>query len=150
MKKMKEIAKNALLVVKSETIEKTKKGSILGVVYFNFGDRIFPEIGWYDFVVVILSWWLEALKKIRTNSSNVEELDFMDGPLLVRINKTESDQCILECINKGYCEFTGAASLAVLLADLLKSANEVLAVCREKDWSSKDIDYLEELVVARQ
>lgn len=158
--KMNEANKKVSLVIKTATLERYKGGSITGIIYFDFGYKKFPEIGWYDFVVVILGWWLEGVKKILKSFSEKEELDFMDGPLLVNLIKKNDEICLLECIhrrkNKERLEHSQTVNITNLLSTILSGAKDVLKICQEKRWSSDDIDILKELVnelkdvVARQ
>jgi len=47
------------------TLHRSRSGSITGVVYFEFSPgRQFRSLGWNDFVVVLASWWMVALKEI--------------------------------------------------------------------------------------
>jgi len=46
------------------SIDFSKSQAVTGVVFFDFGSFQFPEKGWNDFIVVVLSWWLIALKRI--------------------------------------------------------------------------------------
>ena len=148
--KMKEANKEISLVIKTETLERNKSGSIIGIIYFDFGDKKFPEIGWYDFVDIILSWWLEGLKKILKNFSENEELDFMDGPLHVNLIKRNDEICLLECIhsrkNEERLEHSQTVNITNLLSTILRGAKDVLKICKEKNWSSNDVDILKELV----
>src|SRR5216683_4800578 len=48
------------------TLHQSRSGSITGVVYFEFSPEWqFPSLGWNDFVVVLASWWMVALKSPR-------------------------------------------------------------------------------------
>lgn len=147
---MTETNKKVLLVIETETIEMSYSGVITGIIYFDFGDKKFPEIGWNDFVVVILGWWLEGVKKILKNFSENEELDFMDGPLLINLIKKNSEICLLKCIYRGKneerLEYSQIVNINNFLSIILNGANDVLKICKEKKWSSDDIDVLKELV----
>jgi hypothetical protein len=148
--KMKEANEEISLVIKIETLERNKSGSIIGVIYFDFGDKKFPEIGWYDFVDIILSWWLESLKKILKNFSEKEELLFMDGPLQINLIKKNYEICLLKCIhirkNEERLEHSQTANIANLLSTILRGAKDIIKICKEKNWSSNDVDILKELV----
>lgn len=147
---MKEANKKFSLVIKTETLERYKSGSITGIIYFDFGDKKFPELGWYDFVVVILGWWLEGVKKILKNFSENEELDFMDGPLHLNLIKRSDEIYLLECIhsrkNEERLEHSQTVDINNLLSTILRGSKDVLKICKEKNWSSNDIDILKELV----
>ncbi len=40
------------IIFDAKSLELSNKGSITGILYFDFGDFQFPGIGWSDFVVV--------------------------------------------------------------------------------------------------
>ena len=68
------------IVFDPSTLHQSDGGSVIAVVYFDFGaDRQFPVAGWNDFVVVIASWWVAALENI-AEAQEEPELRFMDGP----------------------------------------------------------------------
>ena len=71
-------------------------GSITGVVYFEFNpERQFPSLRWSDFVVVLASWWMVALKEIIEGAAEVE-LRFMDGPYWITVVSQEG-ALLLRC-----------------------------------------------------
>lgn len=68
------------IVFDPSTLRQSKKGSVTGVVFFDFGAaRQFPGSGWNDFVIVILNWWLAALERLIQGQPKAD-LRFMDGP----------------------------------------------------------------------
>lgn len=56
---------------------------ITGIIFLQLGERAFPEERWNDFVAVILSWWLAAIK----NHKN--EFFFMDGSFSFKVKGAE-------------------------------------------------------------
>jgi hypothetical protein len=81
--------KNELIVVEPRSVEKSNKGLITGVIYFNFDQYKFPEIGWNDYIVIILGWWLDSIERLSKGLTKTVDLKFMDGPLRVRLSTNE-------------------------------------------------------------
>ncbi|MBK9585485.1 MAG: hypothetical protein KA099_07925 [Alphaproteobacteria bacterium] len=129
----------------------------VGVVYFDFRDSQFPSLGWSDFIIIIISWWLNSLFKMIAKNLDIAELRFMDGPHLIRINRiTESEvECV--CINeksdlgsidlvKEETEFVRNVDFSVLCSELLKTAQNIVCACEERNYISKDLDKLKESI----
>jgi hypothetical protein len=51
-----------------------------GNICLSVNNFFFPSDEWYDFPVIILSWWLENCKKLSLESESIVENYFMDGP----------------------------------------------------------------------
>lgn len=132
------------LQIDLNSIEQSKNQSITGSIFFDFGNYQFPEIGWNDFIVVVLSWWLSSMRKLVLDLSKFEELRFMDGPFFLAIKKLGEDKCKIECFEKyeGKAEFSGEFSLKKLNGFILKAAREVEAICTEHHWDTDDISKL--------
>lgn len=134
--------KKVRLVFDASTIHQSKKGSITSVIYFDFSDYQFPEKGWSDFVVIILTWWLRALKNPKENT----ELCFMDGSMLIRVKVLQNSELLLECINQKYeeenIEYQKYISLSEVKVELLEASKQVIETCRTKSIESDDLDDL--------
>jgi hypothetical protein len=145
---MDKIKKSDLIAVDPNSLERSKNGAITGVIYFNFDHYKFPEIGWNDFVVVILGWWLEAIKRFTRRMTETEDLRFMDGQLRVRITNNDEETCMIECIDDGRGSVVEYSTI-ILIEDLLSAAihvgNSILGICEANTWDSDDINILKKL-----
>lgn len=137
------------LYIKTETLTLTKANLVTGEIYFTIqSGATFPEKGWRDFVVVILTWWHDALHKLIESKQNKmeEEFDFMDGPLLVRVVKVSNDGLVLNFIKEmrdtEQIIFTANASMTKLKSTLLKASKELLGELNQRNWHSDDIEEL--------
>jgi hypothetical protein len=126
----------------ASTLRQSRSGLISGVVYFELGpERQFPSLGWNDFVVVLASWWMVALKEITEGTSEVK-LRFMDGPYWITVLSQERG-LLLRCT-----EDRGGAGvvyeLRVKLSDLTEGiftfAGKVSDACKTAGISSVDLD----------
>lgn len=124
------------------TLHQGRSGSITGVVYFEFSsEQQFPSLGWNDFVVVLASWWMVALKEITEGTSEVE-LSFMDGPYWI-IVVSHAEGLLLRCTE----DRRGAGvlyeirvKLSDLTAEIFTFARQVSDACKMAQISSVDLD----------
>ncbi len=124
------------------TLHQSRSGSITGVVYFEFSPEWqFPSLGWNDFVVVLASWWMVALKEIAEGASEVK-LRFMDGPYWITV-VSSGGRLLLRCTedNRGagvVYEFT--VKLNDLTGEVFTFARNVSDACKKAGISSVDLD----------
>jgi hypothetical protein len=131
------------------SLEQSKSQAITGVIYFDFVNHQFPEKGWNDFIVVVLCWWLSALKSIAFEDSDSEELLFMDGPLYINVKKLNNGLYCVECFDRGVnrdVKFSAEYQLADILDSVLCAAKSIYSVCSQKGWKNDDLIELKKLI----
>lgn len=132
----------------TETLTLTKGNMITGEIYFSTQNDVFPEKEWRDFVVVIMTWWYDALIRLIESKQNgiEEEFEFMDGPLLIKAVKVSEELLELNFIKEMRSAeqifFTINISMTNFKSALLKSGKELLIDLDKKNWHSDDIDEL--------
>lgn len=130
------------IVFDPTTLRQGRSGSISGVVYFEFSQkRQFPNQGWNDFVVVLASWWMVALKEIAGGGSEVK-LRFMDGPYWISVLYREQDlllRCTEDRGGAGVVEELGV-KLSNLTGEIFSFARRVSDACKMARISSVDLD----------
>lgn len=67
-----------------------KSQTVTGEIFCVAGGVSFPEAGWNDFVIIILTWWLEASTRLGRGHSQ-EVWRFMDGPWQVDLQRLGED-----------------------------------------------------------
>jgi hypothetical protein len=124
------------------TLHRSRSGSITGVVYFEFSHgRQFPSLGWNDFVVVLASWWMVALKEITEGASEVE-LRFMDGPYWISVISREGGlllRCTEDRRDAGVV-YELRVELLDLTGEIFAFARKVSDACKTAGISSVDLD----------
>jgi hypothetical protein len=119
------------------SLHRSARGSITGIIHFSFGQTHFPGQNWSDFVVVILGWWVGALK---SNDRDIT-LQFMDGPYQITITRSD-DAATLNCVKRQKQDIV-SFSTQIRFLDLRKQVEEVakqaLAACRIRNWDSDDL-----------
>jgi len=127
------------VLVEKQTLHRSQRGSITGVIAVRAGGIVFPEDRWSDFPVVVLGWWINECRRIRTGGT--ARCQFMDGPYRFSIRITGG-------ANEAEIELPAAnsAPLRVDLADVLEeirgAARVILATCDAAGWNSTDIETL--------
>lgn len=130
---------NLHVKVDLEQFSRTRVGSIVGPLWVELGESAFPEKGWYDFPVVLLTWWGRALRAHAGTHSDVV-LDFMDGPYEIRL-KAAAEGCAAVFYDRhgsGHVEYEATVDCARLRKTILGQSKQVLAHCRANDWANDD------------
>lgn len=142
---------NVRVCVDESSMAFSKNKLVTGIVFFDFEKYQFPQKEWNDFVVVILTWWLDALKNIVAKGYKAEEFRFMDGPMCIEVTVLSGDRCKIACIderNDDGPEFSGTYSLAEIFDSVISTARAVCDICRARNWESDDIDDLNQVIRA--
>lgn len=134
---------NFRIIFEKKLIYRSKRGAVTAPVYFDWGEYQFPEKGWSDFVVVVLSWWVEAFSRLVCGWETEVEFSFMDGPMLIRLRLAENGMVTMQCVNQRntqeMIEYRAIISLSELRSQLKSIASQVLRACDENIWESDDI-----------
>lgn len=124
------------------TLHQSRSGSITGVIYFEFSlERRFPSLGWNDFVVVLASWWMIALKEITDGAAEVK-LHFMDGPYWITVISQE-EGLLLRCTEDrrdAGVVYELRVKLSDLTGEIFTFARKVSDACKTAGISSVDVD----------
>ena len=120
---------------------------VTGEIWFDVDGVEFPSAGWNDFVVVVLSWWTQALLDLE--AERAVDLSFMDGPWNARLALVTSELCDLRLYDGHGDE--GDAPKELLRApvfrksvveNLVRVGRSVVARCEAAGWTSTDLDKL--------
>jgi len=135
----------------SEQSFELSQSKITGEICFVIDNQFFPEQNWNDFVVVILSWWLESLMKlILSDDGSSYDFSFMDGPLLVRGKKIDNDIINLEFVRKKLngdeIQLTARCSVNELRESLIGAARKTVKILEAKMWVTEETRKLRKLL----
>ena len=120
------------------SLERSRAGLITGELSLKFGETWFPERQWNDFPVVVLEWWLVALRDLRKGAA---ELRFMDGPFLVKTSLQRQQICKLEGIEDGQArqiDVESEVSVRRVYESIIRAAQLICTACVERGWSNDD------------
>ncbi|WP_142292159.1 hypothetical protein [Bacillus sp. OV166] len=145
------IPQHISIEVDLESLE--NRQNITGDIYFVIDyHRFFPEEGWSDFVVIILSWWIASMKGLMiSETGRAYEFDFMDGTPIVLAKKLDSENLELRfCIEreKKQVNFTAICSIKELRDSILSVSKKVIRAFERKKWERENIDELKDLVLS--
>ena len=73
-------------------LEKQSGDKITANIYVLVAGNAFPEAGWNDFALVVLSWWYEGLVAAGLGRSKSITCSFMDGPFSFEFRDADLDQ----------------------------------------------------------
>ena len=133
------------IIFPSESLHRSKSGSITGRVVVKVGDFLFPGEGWSDFVVVILGWWLQEFHKLDGQPKNEAIFRFMDGPYEIRIRNADNQAATITCVEHRRVvieRHSATVSIAEIHAELLRVSKELGVACDSHGWTSGDIETL--------
>ena len=140
--------KKAIVEVDTSTLERSSNRSITGIITIRAGGVSFPDTRWYDFPVIILSWWLEPVSSVLQDKTRVWNCRFMDGPISVRLEQQHEDSWTLLGLRNDRVEFTTSVSCRAFIDSLLETARQVLRECQRRGWQSRDVQTLDSAVKA--
>jgi len=118
-----------------------------GIIFFDFGKYQFPEVGWNDFVLVILNWWLIALQNIVSGKSDKEEFRFMEGPLYLVLNKIDRDRIVIECFDEASgenAEYSEEYHISDIIEAVISSAKKIEKFALKQGYENNDLREIRE------
>lgn len=135
-----------LVVTQLDSLHRSALGSITAKIHLMTSGRCFPEEGWSDFVVVILSWWVEEVVETIKGAKQVASLRFMDGPfealILAKHQHVWTVKFVDDSKSSPLVEYEGEIEPRSIVRSLLAAASKTLEECRKRQFSSRDVDSL--------
>jgi hypothetical protein len=123
-------------------LRRTKRGSIIGRIWFADAADAFPDARWADFIVVVLGWWIRQLLELREARTDHLEFRFMDGPYSMFAEPAGDDALALLFRKSEEPDPSMPATMSTRLrdleADVLMTARTVVEACRRQEWSDDD------------
>jgi hypothetical protein len=129
------------LVVDTDSIARTQKGTIWGRTWFESGLTCFPGRGWSDLVPAFIRAWLESLLEISDGRRSTATVFFMDGPYSIEISLTGKG------LNEArfYGDYEGnrlqlstTSESQLVLRDAIEAGERVMSVYKAKSWFDED------------
>lgn len=140
--------KSIVISINKDSITIDSRGVITGEIYIKIGEYCFPDPKWNDFIVVILGWWVQTLKKVQLcQIGESNEFLFMDGPYKVQVLKIESNVLELKFLRRNIKNsetiFEAKCSSDDLITSIINASKDVLHVINNNSWDTKEIKELE-------
>jgi hypothetical protein len=142
------------VAVEPETLERNTSGSIVGRIWLRDGSSEhqadFPEVGWFDFPVALLSAWTTDLLRLTRALPSADALvrcHFMDGPYSFTVGAGPGGTWRISCSEdrqegrseRGPQWITDQASF---VGSLIRSGRSTLAHCDSRGWWNNDTEAL--------
>jgi hypothetical protein len=137
--------------VNEESLNMSSLASITGEIWFQIGEISFPELYWSDFIIVVLVWWLNALRSLELSRvGSPTRMMFMDGSFFVKVILLDGGELELEFSKErligNQAIYIFKCQMQELKQSLLKAAKMVLWKAYNLEWDTADIRNLKELV----
>lgn len=134
------------LLTKIDTLVTPKGREATSNIRLEINGISFPQPRWNDFVLVVLTWWNQALLRLMSGVSNREQVDFMEGPYAVEVAISPSGILNFRA-DEGSAranEIVTGEELAMTFAhELITRSSEILDECKHRGWRSKGAETLE-------
>ena len=118
-----------MITLDLQTFQQCRQGgSITGVIYIELETEAYPETGWSDFPVIILSGWAEALMEMPARREVLWR--FMDGPHRLTLTRVAGGGS------------PGALTYELLETRLLEAMQRVVAYCDSRAMAAPDLEVL--------
>ena len=131
--------------VKTDTL--SHRQNITGQIFLVSNNWSFPRDEWSDFPVIVVAWWLEALKNL-LRDGGIAECQFMDGPYHFRVSSLASDKWLVEC-GRTDPDFSPQYSAEVqpreFMSSLRSAALSLIVACNNHGWCTSDTKHLNQL-----
>jgi hypothetical protein len=135
---------NLRLVLDTGSIEQHSNGSVTGIVFWEIDGRGFPDNAWNDFVLVVIAWWLKAVIRLLTGTSEAERMEFMDGPYCILCN-TAGTSVVCKFIDRrenNYVVASWTCPMEHLAQEIYRAGEAALETCGSMGISSTDLGVL--------
>ena len=137
--------------VEPVAMDRSASGQVFGRIWLSIGGVAFPDGEWSDSVVVVLTWWLEAIEATVADPLAPQRLQFMDGPFYAILSAEAQGALGVQ----GYRRSRGGdvavterakTSGGELRDDIRRAAVAILRECEARGWSSADTQQLAQRV----
>lgn len=106
---------------------------IWGTIYVECDDFHFPVEEWHDAVSSLFDMWLSEIIQYVNTGCDRCELDFMDGPFVICLNRLPKDYVCVSLIERpGKVHRKFSVLLEVLVKELLNCVNLFVDECKSQ------------------
>lgn len=105
-------------------------------------NQFFPGQGSTDLVAAFVGVWVDSLLQVAEGIPKQERLPFFDGPFAVDILTTQKGFVNLGFLRDEKTVISKTVDIRQLLAHGHSVAHELLSLCKQRRWSSRDTETL--------
>jgi len=135
------------LVIRSDPdrLRRDGGGTITGPICVRFGDLAFPQEDYEDQPVILLAWWARECPLVRDRE--LATFPFMDGSLVFSLRPEGDKDTLIQFTREGDADdpaviASGRVDPQRVVSTILEAGRRTLSACRERSWSSEEIDEL--------
>jgi hypothetical protein len=123
-------------------LTRSPAGLVLGDVWLAVDGSAFPTAQWWDFIVVVLGWWCQALLGLLGGEQGPIEVNFMDGPYRVELGPLANGSLHVVVIERDQKGHVADVEAGPLVLSVLSAAARILHECKRRNWWSRDEEAL--------
>lgn len=131
--------------VEPDTYELTAS-NIIGKIYVQANDEVYPDNGWTDFGVTIIGWWMNAITELLDESASKVSCEFMDGPFRFDVEVMKNNDWrvsfVEERAEREEYKWQGILKAHEVTDGIIAAARTLLEMCRSRGLDSQ-ASYLE-------
>ena len=117
----------------------------------------FPEVGWSDFPVALLSAWvteLQRLARLVPSDGAIAKCQFMDGPYFFTVHAQGGGAWRISCVEErskgaGAPSQVWVTDSSSFLDGLYRASRATLAACDARGWWNADTETLRRFIESR-
>ena len=142
--------------VDTKSFQLLTSGKLAARICIRSEDAVFPDEGWNDFPIPILTWWLRELSETDHRLGGKCDMYFMDGPFMFTAEATSDPwlwrvTCVRRLMKESRQEW-GIFRRDLLESAIKSAADTVIAACAEKEIEPFELDslaYIRKLIDAK-
>ena len=136
--------KDARVILDARNASRTAAGVVCTGLVLRIDAKDFPERGWTDFSVAVLSSFVDAVVSLLQERPRVS-VRFMEGPFRIDLTRESNEAWRIVVVETGERETIlndSVIDARALMASLVEAAEEALLLCRMREWWSSDAESL--------
>ena len=113
--------------------------SLVGRIFIQIDDFIFPENDWNDLIVSVLNMWIENILSIILKQKDTVECYFMDASFFFIIDVLNDSFWKIFFIKNDECIFSAYFEPKIVSKSILLSSEKVLKACYDNDLFNDNV-----------
>lgn len=132
-----------------DNFEYTHSKTISGEFYITFGEIVFPEYKWYDYVYPLIEQWCDAILSSYSSFVDIVTLRFMDGPYKINVYRNSNLSICVECKENEKNVYNFICSYESFLRGLNKAVKKAIYELYVNELYKTDYSYVYSLLLEK-
>ena len=125
-----------------DNFEYTHSKTISGEFYITFGEIVFPEYKWYDYIYPLIEQWCDAILSSYCSFVDIITLRFMDGPYKINVYRSSNSFISVECKSNDKIVYKFLCSYESFFRGLNKAVKKVIYDLYVNELYKTDYSYV--------